>query len=105
MYLDNQARSGSPKTVDSEVVCQAIEANLVSCTWRVSGKFGILQSILIRDLLNLGKRIQLLNCPSSYQNIAKYLTHPCIKWFGLVWFGGISTPIGYLMPNPLHTYI
>ena len=23
----------------------------------------------------------------------------------LVWFGGISTLIGCLMPNPIHTYI
>ena len=26
-------------------------------------------------------------------------------WFGLVWFDGISTIEGYLMPNPLYTYI
>ena len=26
-------------------------------------------------------------------------------WFGLVWFYGISTIVGYLMPNPLYTYI
>ena len=26
-------------------------------------------------------------------------------WFGLVWFYGISTHGGYLMPNPLYTYI
>ena len=25
-------------------------------------------------------------------------------WFGLVWFYGISTITGYLMPNPLYTY-
>ena len=25
--------------------------------------------------------------------------------FGLVWFYGISTIVGYLMPNPLYTYI
>ena len=28
-------------------------------------------------------------------------------WFGLIWFYGISTIIGYLMPNPfllLHKY-
>ena len=24
---------------------------------------------------------------------------------GLVWFDGISTILGYLMPNPLYTYI
>ena len=28
-----------------------------------------------------------------------------IVWFGLVWFYGISTFVGYLMPNPLYTYI
>ena len=26
-------------------------------------------------------------------------------WFGLVWFYGISTVLGYLMPNLLYTYI
>ena len=26
-------------------------------------------------------------------------------WFGLVWFHGISTIVGYLMPNPVFTYI
>ncbi len=26
-------------------------------------------------------------------------------WFGLVWFYGISTIVGYLMPNPLYIYI
>ena len=26
-------------------------------------------------------------------------------WFGLVWFYGISTIEGYLMPNPFYTYI
>ena len=27
------------------------------------------------------------------------------KWLGLVWFYGISTTVGYLMPNPLYIYI
>ena len=26
-------------------------------------------------------------------------------WFGLFWFYGISTIVGYLMQNPLYTYI
>ena len=26
-------------------------------------------------------------------------------WFGLVWLYGISNIVGYLMPNPLYTYI
>ena len=28
-----------------------------------------------------------------------------LVWFGLVWFYGPSTIIGYLMPNPVFTYI
>ena len=38
---------------------------------------------------------------------AKYSLNVYIKyiWFGLFWFYGISTIVGYLMPNPLYTYI
>ena len=25
-------------------------------------------------------------------------------WFDLIWFYGISTIVGYLMPNPVYTY-
>ena len=28
-----------------------------------------------------------------------------LVWLDLVWFYGISTIVGYLMPNPLYTYI
>ena len=35
--LDNYARSRRPKTVDSEAVLQAMEANLVSNTQKVPG--------------------------------------------------------------------
>ena len=28
-----------------------------------------------------------------------------LVWFGFFWFYGISTIVGYLMPNPLYTYI
>ena len=42
--LNNQARSGRLKTVDSETILQDIEANPVSSTWRVSGKLGISES-------------------------------------------------------------
>ena len=27
------------------------------------------------------------------------------KWFGLVWFYGISTNVGYLMSNPVFIYV
>ena len=39
--LDNQVRSRWSKSVESEGVFQAIDANLVSSIWRVSGKLGI----------------------------------------------------------------
>ena len=29
----------------------------------------------------------------------------CLVRFGLIWFYGISTIVGYLMPNPVHIYI
>ena len=40
---NDQVRLGRPKTMDSEDLLQAIEANLVSSTWSVSGKFRISQ--------------------------------------------------------------
>ena len=42
---------------------------------------------------------RLFNAKSSLYIYIKYI------WFGLVWFYGISTIVGYLMPNPLYTYI
>ena len=38
---------------------------------------------------------------------AKFSLYICIKnvWFGLVWFYDILTIVGYLMSNPLYTYI
>ena len=38
---------------------------------------------------------------------AKFSLYIYIKYtgFGLVWFYGISTFVGYLMPNSLYTYI
>ena len=41
----------------------------------------------------------LFNSKSSLYIYIKYI------WFGLVGFYGISTIVGYLMPNPLYTYI
>ena len=29
----------------------------------------------------------------------------CLIWFGLAWFNGILTIVGYLMPNLVYTYI
>ena len=41
---------------------------------------------------------RLFNAKSSLYIYIKYI------WFGLVWFNGISTIVGYLMPNHLYTY-
>ena len=42
---------------------------------------------------------RLFNAKSSLYIYVKYI------WFGLVWFSDISTIVGYLMPNPLYTYM
>ena len=42
---------------------------------------------------------RLFNAKSSLYIYIKYI------WFGVVGFYGISTIVGYLMPNPLYTYI
>ena len=41
----------------------------------------------------------LFNAKSSLYIFTRYIG------LGLVWVYGISTIVGYLMPNPLHTYI
>ena len=43
----NQVRLGRPKTMDSDAVLQAIEANLASISWKLSGKFSISKSNVI----------------------------------------------------------
>ena len=40
--IDNQARPGRPKSVDSEAMLQAIDINMASSTWRVSVELYIL---------------------------------------------------------------
>ena len=53
MYI----RSGRPKTVESEAVHQAIEANLVNSTQRVSGEVGISQFSVVCHLHDFSKSI------------------------------------------------
>ena len=57
----------------------------------------------IYDLIWLGfmayHHCKLFNAKSSLYIYIKYI------WFDLVWFYSISTIVGYLMPNPLYTYI
>ena len=118
--LDNQARSGRSKTVVSE----AIVANLVSSTWRVSGKHSITQSSDVHHVHDISKHIQICwitsyitkilqnfwltleLCWSSFEHTIIILIPFGRSLFiviGLVWFigfYGISTFVGYLMPNP-----
>ena len=55
---NNQARSDKPKSVDSEVMLQAIRANQASSLWRVSGELGILQSRVVCHHNSLGRSIR-----------------------------------------------
>ena len=57
----------------------------------------------IYDLVWLGfmvyQPLWLFNAKSSLYIYIKYI------WIGLVWFYGISTIVGYLMPNTLYIFI
>ena len=55
---DDQEKAGRPKTIDSKAMLQAIEANLLSSTGRVSGKLSISQSSVVYHFHNLNKSIQ-----------------------------------------------
>ena len=48
--LNDQSRSSRPRTVNSEAVLQAIDANSASSTRRVSGEFSISQSSVVCQL-------------------------------------------------------
>ena len=58
MKLIEQARSGKPKNMDSKAMLQAIEANLMSNTQKISGKVSITQSSMAHQLHEYGGLIQ-----------------------------------------------
>ena len=64
--LENQTRSSRPKTVDSEPVLQAIEANPASSIRRISSKLGISQSSMVCHLhvggCPCGVMVKAMNC-------------------------------------------
>ena len=62
--VDDQARSGRPKIVDSEAVLQALDANLASNPRTVSGELDIWQSNVVGHLHDLHRWKELLNCAS-----------------------------------------
>ena len=70
LQLSGEHQVGN-KTLDLKSMLQAIETDLVSNIWKVSGELCISQSSVVCHLHNLGK-----NC---YQNIAKLLPHPDIN--------------------------
>ena len=55
--LNDQAKSGRPKTVDSRMVLQPIEANPASSTQKLLIKLGISQSNVFCHPYNLGNSI------------------------------------------------
>ena len=57
-FLNNQARSSRPKTVGSEAMLLAIEANMVVGFWRVLEEFSITQSSVVCHLYDVGKSIR-----------------------------------------------
>ena len=72
----NQTTSNMPRTMDSDAILQALEANSVNSDWRVLTKLNISQSSMVHYYRNLKKSIQSCQVVSCYQNIAKLLTHP-----------------------------
>ena len=81
--LDDQAMSGRPKTADSGAAFQALEANPMSSTRRVSGEFDISLFSVVRPIHNLNKSTRCC------------LIVPCvIKILQNFWL----TPI-YILPN------
>ena len=60
MNLDYPERSGRPKIMNSKILLKATEANLVSRTWRVSGKFSISPSTVVRHLHNFTRSFRIV---------------------------------------------
>ena len=72
-------------------------------------KFSIISRILFKErgltpLLHIQHILSSIN--KTDLNFGDVLSHKEVfVWFGLVGFYGISTIVGYLMPNPLYTYV
>ena len=72
---DDQARSGRPKSVDSDAILKAVEANPVSVIWRVSGEISIVQFDVVRQLHDLGKNIRCCRKISLITKILQNIWH------------------------------
>ena len=56
-------------------------------------------------ILVIGSFVTFGGFPSRFSKCCFHSFTLCLIRFGLVWFYGISTIVGYLMPNPAFTYI
>ena len=65
--LNNQAKLGQFKSMDSDTMLQAIKANPASSTRRITGKLCISQSSVVHHFHNFSKNI--LNCQNVFQVI------------------------------------
>ena len=79
---ERYAKTGGPKTVDSESVLQVIEGNQSNSTRRVSGNLGFSQFSVVRHLLNLDKSIHvnpiMSHMTKTFKNILLTLVYICI---------------------------
>ena len=121
MKLNDQAKPGRPKSVDSEAVFQVREANMANSTWRIEAKIGILRSSIVHHIQDLSKNIWsweiVPHITKIMQNIWYTLVYICVNQtkpntysyihmyeyvFGLVWFYGISTIVGWCHIQDTH---
>ena len=125
--LADQARSSRTKSLAYKAVLQAKSKEGEWLTERIRRARHLTIQRSSSPSKPQPKHLKLPNCASHCQNIAKLFTHPInksqVSWgcrihrlqlcrgvrpittgvfvlFGLVWFYGISTIVGYLMPNP-----
>ena len=89
--LDDWARSCKFKSIASEAVLKAIEANLASSTWRVSVELKISQSIVIHQHQDLSKSFKNCQTVSLVSKISQnmwptfvYIKHIVASWSTVV---------------------
>ena len=71
--LNDQARSGRPKTIDTEDLLKAMEANPACSIWWLSRHFIVQYSLSFSRFRQ--KHTELSSCTTHYQNIDKLLTY------------------------------
>ena len=78
--------------------------------WRLDDYSGLFNSIstpkgLFKAEIRFGLVLWHTNNCTLFNAISSICIYIRYIWFGLVGFYGISTLVGYLMPNPHNTYI